>query len=60
MDDLVNTERDVELLRSKGVIKNLLRSDENLAHQINSLSSGALYESLQQARRCAMHGKPTL
>jgi hypothetical protein len=42
MDNVVNIGRDVELLRSKGVIKHLLSSDEDLAHQINSLDSGAL------------------
>lgn len=42
MDNLVNTGKDVELLRSKGVINNLLSSDEELAQLINSLGSGAL------------------
>jgi hypothetical protein len=42
MDNLINTERDVELLRSKGIIKNLLSSDEELAQLVNSLGSGAL------------------
>jgi hypothetical protein len=48
MDNLVNTGRDVELLRSKGVIKNLLSSDEELAQQINLLGSGALMSPLSR------------
>lgn len=42
MDNLINTEKDVGLLRSKGVIKNLLSSDEELAQLVNSLGTGAL------------------
>lgn len=42
MDNLINIDKDVELLRCKGVIKNLLSSDEELAQLVNSLGSGAL------------------
>ena len=35
--NMINTERDVALLRSKGLIKNLLSSDLKLAKLVNSL-----------------------
>ncbi|TVU51450.1 hypothetical protein EJB05_02881, partial [Eragrostis curvula] len=42
MDNLIDSERDVALLKSKGVIKNLLSSDKEAAKLFNSLSKGAL------------------
>ncbi|CAL4992839.1 unnamed protein product [Urochloa decumbens] len=42
MDNMINTERDVTLLRSKGLIENLLSSDKELAKLVNSLGNGSL------------------
>ncbi|PUZ45108.1 hypothetical protein GQ55_8G194100 [Panicum hallii var. hallii] len=42
MDNMINTERDVALLRSKELVENLLSSDEELAKLVNSLGSGSL------------------
>ncbi|KAL6654769.1 hypothetical protein ACP70R_008234 [Stipagrostis hirtigluma subsp. patula] len=42
MDNLISTERDVELLISKGLIINLLSSNEEAAKLFNKLSKGAV------------------
>ncbi|KAK3159963.1 hypothetical protein QOZ80_1BG0053440 [Eleusine coracana subsp. coracana] len=54
MDNIIDSERDVALLRSKGIIKNLLSSDKDAANFYNILSRGAVlspYSSLQEVRR---------
>lgn len=42
MDNIINSERDVALLRSKGLIKSGLGSDKEVAELFNSLSKGAV------------------
>ncbi|GJN05061.1 hypothetical protein PR202_ga22660 [Eleusine coracana subsp. coracana] len=42
MDDLMDSEKDVEILRSKGIINNKLSSDIEAAKLFNTLSKGAL------------------
>ncbi|RLM58635.1 UPF0481 protein [Panicum miliaceum] len=42
MDNMINSERDVALLRSKGLIKSGLGSDKDVAQLFNSLSKGAV------------------
>ncbi|XP_062183282.1 UPF0481 protein At3g47200-like [Phragmites australis] len=42
MDNLIDSEKDVALLRSKGIIKNLLSSDKEAANMFNILSKGAV------------------
>ncbi|GJN25779.1 hypothetical protein PR202_gb13651 [Eleusine coracana subsp. coracana] len=42
MDDLIDSEKDVEILRSKGIINNKLSSDIEAAKLFNTLSKGAL------------------
>ncbi|TVU22532.1 hypothetical protein EJB05_32239, partial [Eragrostis curvula] len=54
MDNIIDSERDVALLRSKGIIKNLLSSDKDAAKFINILSRGAVlspFSRLQDVRR---------
>ncbi|TVU22531.1 hypothetical protein EJB05_32238 [Eragrostis curvula] len=54
MDNIIDSERDVALLRSKGIIKNLLSSDKDAADLYNTLSRGAVlspYSKLQDVRR---------
>ncbi|KAL6654773.1 hypothetical protein ACP70R_008238 [Stipagrostis hirtigluma subsp. patula] len=41
MDNIIESERDVALLRSKGVLKNLLGSDKAAAELFNTLRKGA-------------------
>ncbi|MFS9531491.1 hypothetical protein Q6247_25270, partial [Klebsiella pneumoniae] len=40
MDNIINSERDVKLLRSKGLIKSGLGSDMEVARLFNTLSKG--------------------
>ncbi|KAF8650855.1 hypothetical protein HU200_063763 [Digitaria exilis] len=42
MDSIINSERDVALLRSKGLIKSGLGSDKEVAELFNSVSKGAV------------------
>ncbi|XP_021317775.1 UPF0481 protein At3g47200 [Sorghum bicolor] len=56
MDNLVNTGRDVELLRSKGVIKNLLSSDEELAQLITLLQNEAQLADRRSAEQDSLAG----
>ncbi|KAK3120664.1 hypothetical protein QOZ80_9AG0691640 [Eleusine coracana subsp. coracana] len=42
MDDLIDSEKDVEILRSKGIINNKLSSDIEAAKLFNTLNKGAL------------------
>ncbi|RCV38444.1 hypothetical protein SETIT_8G142900v2 [Setaria italica] len=42
MDNIINSERDVKLLRSKGLIKSGLGSDMEVARLFNTLSKGAV------------------
>ncbi|KAG2558061.1 UPF0481 protein At3g47200-like [Panicum virgatum] len=42
MDNMINSERDVALLRSKGLIKSGLGSDNDVVQLFNSLSKGAV------------------
>jgi hypothetical protein len=54
MDNIINSERDVALLRSKGIIRNLLSSDKEAAQLFNNLSRGAVlnpYSRLHDVRR---------
>uniref|UniRef100_J3NE01 Uncharacterized protein n=1 Tax=Oryza brachyantha TaxID=4533 RepID=J3NE01_ORYBR len=54
MDNIVNSERDVALLRSKGIIRNLLSSDTEAAQLFNNLSKGAVlspFSRLHDVRR---------
>uniref|UniRef100_A0A0A8YGX6 Uncharacterized protein n=1 Tax=Arundo donax TaxID=35708 RepID=A0A0A8YGX6_ARUDO len=54
MDNIIDSERDVALLRSKGIIKNLLSSDKEAAELYNMLSKGASlspYNRLHDVRR---------
>ncbi|CAN6363048.1 unnamed protein product [Urochloa humidicola] len=53
MDNVIDSERDVALLRSKGIIKNLMSSDKEAAKLFNILSKGAVlspYSTLQDVR----------
>jgi hypothetical protein len=60
MDNIINSERDVALLRSKGIIKNLLSSDKEVAQLFNNLSRGGGVEPIQQAARSSSKGECTL
>ena len=54
MDNIIDSERDVALLRSKGIIKNLLSSDKEAAQLFNNLSRGAVlspFSRLHEVRR---------
>uniref|UniRef100_A0A0D9Y023 Uncharacterized protein n=1 Tax=Leersia perrieri TaxID=77586 RepID=A0A0D9Y023_9ORYZ len=54
MDNIINSESDVALLRSKGIIKNLLSSDTEAAQLFNNLSRGAVlnpFSRLHEVRR---------
>lgn len=42
MDNIIDSERDVQLLRSKGIIKNLLSSDKEASNLFNILSKGVM------------------
>lgn len=48
MDNLIDSERDVSILRSKGIIKNMLSSDKEAAKLFNTLSKGALLSPSSQ------------
>jgi hypothetical protein len=54
MDSIISSERDVALLRSKGIIRNLLSSDKEVAQLFSNLSRGAVlnpYSRLHHVRR---------
>ncbi|CAN6372270.1 unnamed protein product [Urochloa humidicola] len=54
MDNIIDSERDVALLKSKGIITNLLSSDKEAAKLFNTLGKGALlppYSHLYKVRR---------
>lgn len=54
MDNIIDSERDVALLRSKGIIKNLLSSDKDASNFYNILSRGAVlspHSKLHDVRR---------
>jgi hypothetical protein len=54
MDNIIDSERDVALLRSEGIIRNLLSSDKEAAQLFNKLSRGAVlnpYSRLHEVRR---------
>ena len=54
MDNIIDSERDVALLRSKGIIKNLLSSDKEAANLFNILSKGVVpspFDRLHDVRR---------
>jgi hypothetical protein len=54
MDNIIDSERDVALLRSKGIIKNVLSSDKDASNLYNILSKGAVmnpYSKLHEVRR---------
>jgi hypothetical protein len=42
MDSIINSERDVALLRSKGLVKSGLGSDREVADLFNTISKGAV------------------
>ncbi|CAL4992860.1 unnamed protein product [Urochloa decumbens] len=54
MDNIIDSERDVALLKSKGIITNLLSSDKEAAKLFNTMGKGALlppYSHLYKVRR---------
>lgn len=54
MDNIIDSERDVALLRSKGIIINLLSSDKEAAQLFNNLTRGAVlspFSRLHEVRR---------